>query len=154
MKIFSRSVVAASLLAMLCACGSTSDDAGSPGGDDTSTNAPADQDQEDSASSSTVASVVFRRSGGLKPIEVNRVFSADQTPPKGYTEVDVEKVIGAAQKLVDAGVTIPDMPKDVCCDRFTYEVVVRFADGTATTYTTIDGLEQPPLLASLLGAVS
>ena len=58
-----------------------------------------------------------------------------------------------AQRLVDAGVTLDQLPANTCCDRYTFVVVVGIADGTSTTYTALDGEPMPTVFSSLLNAV-
>lgn len=161
MNIILRTLPAALLLVALAGCGSADDDAPDSVAQDSSTpssstdpsNPGGDAPAED-GDSSTVVSVSFHRSGGLKPLKVDRTFSTDEAPPEDYSRLDVEKVIASAQKLLDAGVTLPEMPKDTCCDRYTYLIIVGLADGSSTTYTSLDGLQQPPEFADLLSAVS
>jgi hypothetical protein len=101
-----------------------------------------------------VASVVLRRSGGLKPTPVRRVFTAGQAPPKGYTTDDLTRVLRAAQALADSHQNIRPMPASTCCDRFLYSVSIKLADGSTKSYATVDGLNQPRIFQVLLSRLS
>jgi hypothetical protein len=85
---------------------------------------------------------------------VERTFSADAAPPHGYDQADVDHVLATAIAFTDAGVTLTDMPMDTCCDRYTYAITITYADGSSTTFETIDGLQQPKVFELLLRAVS
>jgi hypothetical protein len=153
MNAFARPVTAAALVLVLAACGS--DDSGSDSG-----NAPAPSSSGSSASTTptpadeTVASVMLRRSGGLKGEPLDRAFVVGHAPPQGFTAAEQEEVIAGAQQLVDAEITLPDVPDNTCCDRYTYVVVIGFADGTSTTYTALDGEGLPGAFSDLLGRLS
>ncbi|MGH3502912.1 MAG: hypothetical protein ACRDQA_18765 [Nocardioidaceae bacterium] len=99
-------------------------------------------------SAPTVVSVHLRRSGGFQPSKVSRVFAVHQPPPDGFTQQDVRRVLSAAADL--KGVDVNPMPSNTCCDRYSYALVVTWADGSSRTYTTIDGLDQPPAFTRLL----
>jgi hypothetical protein len=101
-----------------------------------------------------VASVVLRRSGGLKPTPVTRVFTAAEAPPKGYSADDLARVLRAAQALVDSHQKIRPLPASTCCDRFVYSVSIRLNDGTTKSYSTVDGLSQPRIFQVLLSRLS
>jgi hypothetical protein len=101
-----------------------------------------------------VASVILRRSGGLKPTPVTRVFTAGQTPPKGYTTEDLTRVLRAAQALADTNQKIRPLPASTCCDRFLYSVSIKLADGSTKSYATVDGLNQPRIFQVLLSRLS
>jgi hypothetical protein len=101
-----------------------------------------------------VASVALRRSGGLKPTPVTRVFTAGEAPPKGYSTDDLARVLRAAQALADSHQKIQPLPASTCCDRFVYSVSIRFADGSTKSYSTVDGLNQPRIFRVLLSRLS
>jgi hypothetical protein len=101
-----------------------------------------------------VASVLLRRSGGLKPIPVTRVFTAGEAPPKGYTAADLARVLRAAQALVDAHQKIRPLPAITCCDRYLYSVSIVLADGTTRSYSAVDGVNQPRIFKVLLSRLS
>jgi hypothetical protein len=101
-----------------------------------------------------VASVVLRRSGGLKPTPVTRVFTAGEAPPRGYTTDDLARVLRAAQALVDSHQKIRPLPASTCCDRFVYSVSVKLANGSTKSYSTVDGLNQPHIFQVLLSRLS
>ena len=102
----------------------------------------------------SVTEVTLQRSGGLKPMDVTRVFAADQPPPEDFTRADVERVLSVAQTVVDEDVTVDDLPRNTCCDRYTYQVTITTADGTSRTYATIDGVSVPREFARLLSAMA
>jgi len=101
-----------------------------------------------------VASVVLRRSGGLKPTPVTRVFTAGEAPPKGYTTDDLARVLRAAQALADSHQKIRPLPASTCCDRFVYSVTITLANGRTKSYATVDGLNQPRIFKVLLSRLS
>jgi hypothetical protein len=136
-------------LVALSACGSATD-SGSP-----SSTAPDTTATSSSPGSPAVSSVAFSRSGGLKPVAVSRVFSADQPPPKGYTPADVRRALAAATAFVDSGATIRRVsPVGSCCDRYAYRVTITMADGTSKSFSTVDGVAQPKAFDSLIRALA
>jgi hypothetical protein len=146
----------AALPALLCAlvlssCGSDTPAATGPAHASDTTTTSASQAKP---AGDRVASVVLRRSGGLKPTPVTRVFTAGQAPPKGYTADDLARVLRAAQALVDTHQKIRPLPVSTCCDRFLYSVAVKMANGTTKTYATVDGLNQPRIFQLLLSRLS
>lgn len=150
-----RTLVA--LPALLCAlvlssCGSDTSAATGPGhssGTTTTTSTSAAKPAGD-----RVASVVLRRSGGLKPTPVTRVFTAGEAPPKGYTAADLARVLRAAQALVDSNQKLRPLPANTCCDRYVYSVSIKLADGTTRSYSSVDGLNQPHIFQVLLSRLS
>jgi hypothetical protein len=107
-----------------------------------------------SAPGDSVAAVTLRRSGGLKPVNVMRVFAAGQAPPKGYTAADVDRALGAAQAFLEAGGAVNPVDPNTCCDRYSYQVVISFANGTSTRFITVDGVTQPKPFDTLLRALA
>jgi hypothetical protein len=101
-----------------------------------------------------IVSVSLRRSGGLKPINVSRIFSTRTAPPKGYTAADVDQVIFAAQRFVGSGASVRPIVVSACCDRYTYAITIVWANGHSKTFTTTDGVAQPKLFDLLLRAVA
>jgi hypothetical protein len=101
-----------------------------------------------------VASVVLRRSGGLKPTPVTRVFTAGEVPPKGYTTDDLARALRAAQALADSPRKIRPVPASTCCDLFVYSVTIELANGRTKRYSTVDGLNQPHIFQVLLSRLS
>jgi hypothetical protein len=149
MRAIVRVLAAISLLAVFSACGSAGDDHA----DSTTPASSATGESADSAGPDVV-SVTLHRSGGLKPMTVTRVFTADEPPPDGYDPVDVRRVMAAADAFVAADADVNPLPSNTCCDRYTYAVTLQYADGTSRTFETVDGVAQPRLFARLLQALS
>ena len=145
MRLFATLVCAV----VLAGCGSTADQAADSSGGGHSATQSTPQTTGDA-----VVSVSVRRSGGLKPIAVSRVFSAGHAPPQGFSKADVEKVIRAAQAFVAAAPKIRPVPANICCDRYLYIVSIQLADGTTKTFTSVDGLNQPKLFGDLLSRLA
>jgi hypothetical protein len=134
---------------VLAGCGSTADQAA-----DSSANGHSATRSTPQASGDAVVSVSLRRSGGLKPVAVSRVFSAGHAPPQGFSKTDVDKVLRAAQAFVSAAPKIRPVPANVCCDRYLYIVSIELADGTSRTFTSVDGVNQPKLFGDLLSRLA
>lgn len=148
MNKIARLLAVVSLLAVVAACGSESGDDNAAGQGPTS--GTSDPTTDDHA----VVSVALRQSGGLKPVSVNRVFTADAAPPKGFSAADVDAAIAAAEAFTDSGAEVTPMPQDTCCDRYEYDITITYADGSSTTIQTIDGLRQPAEVRALVSALS
>jgi len=101
-----------------------------------------------------VVSVTLHRTGGLKPMTVTRVFTADQPPPDGFDQGDVRHVLAAADAFVTADAEVNPLPSNTCCDRYTYAVTLLYGDGTSKTFESLDGVAQPRLFERLLQALS
>jgi hypothetical protein len=146
-----RRIAAALTLALLTfttACGSSESGGESSGGDPTSTSSDATNDADPSTDA---VSVMFHKSGGLRPVDERTFYSADAPPPAGKTQADVDDVLDAASNPDLRDVDAAPMPENVCCDRQEYMVTISYADGTSVTYRTIDGLQQPVVLERFLG---
>jgi hypothetical protein len=156
MKTFARIFVIVSILVVASGCGTDSgnDDSAAPQNAASTPSASSTTDSADEESGAGVVSVALHRTGGLKPITVNRVFAADAKPPAGFDAADVDAVLAAASRFSDADVQVSPVPMDTCCDRYTYEVTISYADGTSKSFSTIDGLQQPRIFQQLLQAVS
>jgi hypothetical protein len=137
-------VAAVSAIAALSACGSDGGDAS--GGSPTTTVGTGD--------AARVVMVSVHKTGGLKPTDETRVFSADARPPAGYTRQDVKKALAAATALAASDGTRPRDAQGLCADCYTYAIVVTLADGSASTYIVTGGVRQPKLLTDLLAATS
>lgn len=148
MNKIARLLAVVSLLAVVAACGSESGD------DDTAGQGTTSGTSEQPAADQSVVSVALRQSGGLKPVSVTRVFTADAAPPKGYSSADVDAAIAAAEAFTESGAEVTPMPQDTCCDRYEYDITITYADGSTTTVQTIDGLRQPPEVRALVSALS
>lgn len=85
---------------------------------------------------------------------VDRVFSAGEPPPSGYDDADVNTVMAAARAFVAADEDVSPVPRDTCCDRYTYRVTLGYADGTSKSFTAVDGVRQPKAFELLLRAVA
>ena len=139
------------LIPVTTGCGSdATDGAGSPDSASPSqmTDTPAP------AGGSEIASVTLDRAGGLRPTRVHRIFSADGSPPRGFTSADVDAALAAAQRFVASETSLAPMPSAPCCDLYTYTVTITHADGTSTSYQTVDGLGQPRAFENLLSALA
>jgi hypothetical protein len=128
---------------MLSACGAARDDGGSSEAGATAEGAD-----------SPVVTVSVHQSGGLKPTDEIRVFSADAKPPAGFTERDVEAVLDAADALAASHVTTPRLPTGSCADCYLYDITLLFADGSTAHYSFAGGTPQPKPLSDLLAAAS
>jgi hypothetical protein len=147
MKTFTKSLLVAVLVTSSFGCAAGNSAKSPPAESSTSarsnTTAPDDQ--------SRAVSVTFRKSGGLKPVDERTTFSADANPPQGYTESDVDKILTAASDPRLADLEMTRLPKDTCCDRQSYELIITWADGSTHSFATIDGLQQPKLIQDLFG---
>jgi hypothetical protein len=153
MRTITRIVAAVFMLLVVSGCGTASrnDDSAAAGQPPSASSPTASADE---GSGAEVVSVSLHRTGGLKPITVNRVFAADAKPPAGFDAADVASVLSAASRFTDADVHATPVPADTCCDRYTYELTITYADGSSESVKTIDGLQQPRLFQQLLQAVS
>jgi hypothetical protein len=147
-----RLLVTLLCVAVLCGCASSnpSGSGGPPASDDTTTA----KSTPTAAADERVAAVSFRRSGGLKPVQVTRVFKADSAPPQGFSKADVAAVLRAAQALVSADAKVRPLPKNTCCDKYEYSVSIVLSDGSTRTYQTVDGLNQPRAFDDLLSRLA
>lgn len=134
---------------VLAGCGSSTDTTGDSGANGTNT-APSTAP----TSGNAVVSVSIRRSGGLKPVVVSRVFRAGHAPPKGFSTTDVDRVLRAAKALLAAAPKIRPVPANICCDRYQYVVSIELADGTTKTFISVDGINQPKLFEDLLSRLA
>lgn len=135
-------LAALSLLIVVSSCGS-----------EDAANAPSSAEPASTtgvSSDSDVDSVRLKRTGGLKPVTIKRVFSVDARPPKGYSASDVTRVIGAAQAFIASSVDVTPTPGSPCCDSYLYQVTVTLADGSAESYQIVEGLKQPDGFQNLL----
>ncbi|MEW5958790.1 MAG: protealysin inhibitor emfourin [Chloroflexota bacterium] len=106
------------------------------------------------------AVLLFRRSGGLAGISEQWLIYAD-----GRVTVDEGREWQAGAERVEQLLKTIDtlgffeldgtyLPLDTCCDRFTYEITVRF-DGKINTVTTIDAAPNaPPALQQVISEIS
>lgn len=98
--------------------------------------------------------VVYEQSGGVAGIHVRVVVAASKPPPPGFTEEKVAAVLDAASNPALRRLQMTPLPKDTCCDRFGYDVTVTWADGSSRAFTTLSGVDQPPLFDDLLGTLA
>ena len=112
--------------------------------------APSDPPSEPDGDSEAV-SVSYRKTGGLKPVDVRMTYSEDGPPPDGVSAKEVDEVLAAASDPALREADLEPVPKDTCCDRQEYTVLVTYADGTSVTFRTLDGLQQPAVFEDLLG---
>ncbi len=94
--------------------------------------------------------MVFRRTGGIRPTTVNLVYAANREAPAGTSSADVQDILSAASNPQLRNVELTPVPKNTCCDRQEYVVLITYADGTTTSFRTLDGLQQPRVFEHLL----
>lgn len=97
-------------------------------------------------------SVVLHRTGGLKPVELTRVFAMNRPPPKGFSRDDVKRVLEAAAVPELRPVAMTPGPSGTCCDFYSYRIVITLTDGSRVSFVT-DGRNAPPMVARLLRLV-
>ncbi len=156
----SLGALAAAVLALgLTSCGS--DDSGAGGGSGTvSESSPAPSDPSNSGGStssddaSQAVSVSYRQTGGLRAVDIRVTYSDDGPPPEGVTANELDQVLDAASVPALRDVELEPLPKNMCCDRQEYTVVITYADGTSETFRTLDGLQQPAVFEDLLGMLA
>lgn len=95
-------------------------------------------------------SVVYRRSGGIRPTTVNFVYAANREAPVGASSADVQDILAAASDPQLRNVELTPVPKNTCCDRQEYVVLITYADGSTKSFRTLDGLQQPKVFEDLL----
>ena len=148
--------LAAVILAVgMTGCGSEDSGDSADSGDSSptvseSSPAPSDPSTEPGEDSQAVA-VSYRKTGGLKPVDVRMTYSEDGQPPDGVSAEEVDQVLAAASDPALREAELEPMPKNTCCDRQEYTVLVTYADGTSETFRTLDGLQQPAVFEDLLG---
>lgn len=98
--------------------------------------------------------VVYEQSGGIAGIYVRVVVAVSKPPPPGFTEEKVAAVLDAASNPALRQLEMTPLPKDPCCDRFGYDVTVTWADGSSRAFTTLSGVDQPPLFDDLLSTLA
>lgn len=98
--------------------------------------------------------VSLLRTGGLKPVPVERTFSASAPPPSGYARSDVRAVLQAADAFESADPSLSPVPDNPCCDQYSFTVTVLRADGSSATYRTTSGQPQPSSFDTLLSELS
>ena len=78
-------------------------------------------------------------------------YTDDGPPPEGVTP---GRCRPGARRGIEPGSPRPSsstpLPKNPCCDRQEYTVVITYADGTTETFRTVDGLQQPAVFEDLL----
>lgn len=153
MTAFARALASLSLLGVVSGCQS-GPAANDPGGPPDPAPTSSSQSRSAPADDSEVTEVSLRLTGGLKPTFVNRVFSAQGRPPQGFTAADVETALDAAGRFAAADAELAPLPANTCCDRYTLTVTITRADGESTSYTTIDGLDQPASFEKLLSRLA
>jgi hypothetical protein len=124
-------LVAATVL-VVGGCGEEAPDA-APTAGPTATGAGGTGSQE---APGDVVSVSVRQTGGLAGIDETTTVDAVSPGARRVLALAAELPEGSA----DSATKVP------CCDRFTYQVTVRFGDGDTTEYVTWDG-DTGPVLA-------
>ncbi|MGI8435246.1 MAG: hypothetical protein ACR2LE_11010 [Nocardioidaceae bacterium] len=99
-------------------------------------------------------SVSLLRTGGLKPVTIQRTFSSTQSPPSGYDSADVEAVLRAANSFERADIQLDRPPGNPCCDQYSFAVTITHADGSSATYRSVGGQRQPHRFDILLQELS
>jgi len=94
--------------------------------------------------------VTVERSGGIKGDTETDIFAEETIAPEGFTDADMDQILEAASEPELIDVELEPMPKNQCCDRITTQVVVEYDDGSARTYRTIDGVDQPNVFVDFL----
>jgi len=94
--------------------------------------------------------VAYRQTGGLKGIDVQKIYSEDGPPPEGASAAEVDQVLDAASDPALQEADLKKVPKYPCCDLQEYTVTVTYADGSSQTFRTVDGLQQPAVFEDLL----
>lgn len=139
------------LVLTLTGCGS--DDSGGSGGSTVHETSTAPSDSGGSATTSDserAVSVSYRQTGGLKGVDVQKVYSEDGPPPEGASAAEVDQVLAAASDPALQDADLKKVPKYPCCDLQEYTVTVTYADGSSQTFRTVDGLQQPAVFEDLL----
>ncbi len=147
-SVWSVAGLALSLLLVTAACGSedsTPAAGGSAGTVSESTSAATTPSTDTQA-----VTVVFRRTGGIRPTTVNLVYAANREAPAGANSADVQAVLQAASDPELREAELAPVPKNTCCDRQEYVVLITYADGTTKSFRTLDGLQQPKVFEDLL----
>ena len=88
--------------------------------------------------------------GGLKPVDVRMTYPRTGRLPRCQRAGGRRCPRGGVRPCPARGRLEP-VPKDTCCDRQEYTVLVTYADGTTETFRTLDGLQQPAVFEDLLG---
>ena len=144
------------LVLTLTSCGSD-DSGGSADSTARETSVPDDSGGQTASTASAessdadrAVSVSYRQTGGLKGIDVQKVYSEDGPPPDGASAADVDQVLEAASDPALQEADLKKVPKYPCCDLQEYTVTVTYADGSSQTFRTVDGLQQPAVFEDLL----
>ena len=93
----------------------------------------------------------YRQTGGLRAVDIRVTYSDGGPPPEGVTAKELNQVLDAASDPALRDAELEPLPKNMCCDRQEYTVVITYADGTSETFRTLDGLQQPAVFEDLLG---
>jgi hypothetical protein len=151
-------LAAAVLVAGPTACGSDDSGDAGDGSGTVSESSPGPSDDPSGSGGSTssddasqAVSVAYRQTGGLRAVDIRLSYSDDGPPPEGVTAKELDQVLEAASDPALRDVELEPVPKNTCCDRQEYTVVITYADGTAETFRTLDGLQQPAVFEDLLG---
>ncbi len=97
--------------------------------------------------------MTFERMGGKAGVHQIKRFVAG-APQAGTRPQQQRAVLAAASAPALKTLHLPRMPQSLCCDRYTYTVWIKWADGTSRVYRTADGLQQPPPLRHLIAVLS
>ena len=99
---------------------------------------------------SPVVSVTYEKSGGIAGVYERRVYSLNEKASDGVSRAEGTEGLRAASDPELRTLEMTPLPEDQCCDRFSYAVTITWKDGTARTYESLDGVEQPPAFYRLL----
>jgi hypothetical protein len=141
-----RRLAAMSLVLVLAGCGSVT--AGHSAGGGTSSGPGT------SPGDSRAVSVTFERMGGKTGRQQVSRFVAGEQPQPGTRPQQVHAVLAAASTPALRRLHLPPMPQYLCCDRYTYTVWIKWADGKHRVFRTADGLRKPPALRHLIAVLS
>jgi hypothetical protein len=97
-----------------------------------------------------VASVALLQTGGFAAIERQVRVDAETAPPSGIGANRKQKLFELAASDEFRRLRASYLPASTCCDRFAYKVTVAYRDGTTKSVATMDGIDRPPVLDSML----
>ena len=154
MTTFARALIV--LLLCIAGCADTDpsvDPSASSGPEETSSSTPGSGPDSSPAPDSDgvdATSVSYTRSGGLRPTKLHVVFAADQPPPEGYTQADVDQILRTASDPRFRDLQMEPMPANPCCDLYSFNVTITWEGGQTRTFSSVDGVDQPALFDKLL----
>jgi hypothetical protein len=153
------SVVAVALLLVLTGCAEeNSPESPQAGGSGNNATSPAETPPESEATppaAQPATRVEYTRSGGIVGgVQATNTFVRGQAPPTGFTAAEQREVLRAAAAPALRDLPAKQLPKDLCCDLFIYQVTVTWSDGETRTFMAADGIDVAPPLDHLLQAAA